>query len=274
MWVIPRNCALSASSLGSEDSTSECNAGHELWLTLSGTPSLRVCSSAVAKARNWTRLLCSRATSPSSQRMRSWVTSTSSRLPRLASHSLLPGLDAGKTTSDTSGLSSLAAFARFDPALSSWRMFQAGDLFPVEPSSVKSSGTWPPSGSVSNGRAYARIKALELRIEESGFSFSEWPTPTAGDAKASGAQNYSTEGGRHPGVTLTDATAGPRGPLTPKGGNDGSTQEAPPRQLNVEFVEFLMGVRVGWTDCEPWEMRSSQDNAKRHLKSSHDGQGS
>ncbi len=32
-----------------------------------------------------------------------------------------------------------------------------------------------------------------------------WPTPTAGDAKQSGAAAYSTESGRHAGTTLTDA---------------------------------------------------------------------
>ena len=32
-----------------------------------------------------------------------------------------------------------------------------------------------------------------------------WPTPTAGDHKASGAADYSTDSGRHSGVTLTDA---------------------------------------------------------------------
>jgi hypothetical protein len=55
-----------------------------------------------------------------------------------------------------------------------------------------------------------------------------WPTPTAGDAKASGAEGYSTEGGRHSGTTLTDAavrwptpTAQPYG--TNQGGSMGRT---------------------------------------------------
>jgi len=33
-----------------------------------------------------------------------------------------------------------------------------------------------------------------------------WPTPTAGDSKASGSAGYSTDSGRHSGTTLTDAT--------------------------------------------------------------------
>ena len=32
-----------------------------------------------------------------------------------------------------------------------------------------------------------------------------WPTSTAMDSRASGAAGYSTESGRHPGTTLTDA---------------------------------------------------------------------
>jgi hypothetical protein len=52
-----------------------------------------------------------------------------------------------------------------------------------------------------------------------------WPTPTAGDAKASGAAGYSTESGRHEGVTPTDAAVGQRGRRdrrTPKAGGAGS----------------------------------------------------
>ena len=37
----------------------------------------------------------------------------------------------------------------------------------------------------------------------------EWPTPTATDAKASGAAGYSTASERHAGTTLTDATTRP-----------------------------------------------------------------
>lgn len=40
-----------------------------------------------------------------------------------------------------------------------------------------------------------------------GAAQTDWPTPTAGDSKASRAQGYSTESGRHPGTTLTDAAA-------------------------------------------------------------------
>jgi len=46
-----------------------------------------------------------------------------------------------------------------------------------------------------------------------------WPTPTRGDGAQSGAAGYSTESGRHPGTTLTDAVV--RGWGTPRKGNGG-----------------------------------------------------
>jgi hypothetical protein len=58
-----------------------------------------------------------------------------------------------------------------------------------------------------------------------------YPTPTAGDAKMSGSEGYSTESGRHSGTTLTDAT-GRLGPLNPT------------------WVEWLMGFPSGWTVLE------------------------
>jgi hypothetical protein len=59
-----------------------------------------------------------------------------------------------------------------------------------------------------------------------------WPTPTAGDSKASGAAGYSTESGRHSGTTLTDATARAAGATG---------------VLNPDWVETLQGFPVGWT---------------------------
>lgn len=61
------------------------------------------------------------------------------------------------------------------------------------------------------------------------------PTPTAGDAKASGAAGYSTSSGRHSGTTLTDAvlgaaSSGRRGKLSPR------------------FVEWMMGLPMRWAD--------------------------
>jgi hypothetical protein len=87
-----------------------------------------------------------------------------------------------------------------------------------------------------------------------------WPTPTAGDAKASGSAGYSTASGRHSGTTLTDATV--RIP-TPdancwKGGSENQRKGQLNGQLNPTWVEWLMGYPLEWTACEPLAMRWSR----------------
>jgi len=71
-----------------------------------------------------------------------------------------------------------------------------------------------------------------------------YPTPTVGDAKASGASGYSTDSGRHSGITLTDAICGEAA-----SGRSG--------KLNPSWVEWLMGWPIGWTDYEPLSCMSS-----------------
>lgn len=78
-----------------------------------------------------------------------------------------------------------------------------------------------------------------------------WPTATATDAKASGAAGYSTAGGRHAGVTLTDAAV--RGLLAPTTPMDGSSTSVAGRALNPPFVEMLLGWPLGSTClCGKW----------------------
>ena len=59
------------------------------------------------------------------------------------------------------------------------------------------------------------------------------------DAKASGAQGYPTVT-RHAGTTLTDATAGPRGPEQRRAGGKRRAS------LNPAWVAQLMGFPDGW----------------------------
>ena len=80
---------------------------------------------------------------------------------------------------------------------------------------------------------------LSIAVQLSG---SAWPTPTATDAKASGAAGYSTESGRHSGTTLTDATVGPRGP------ESRSTTGKSRARLNHRWVAQLMGFPSDWLE--------------------------
>jgi len=106
-----------------------------------------------------------------------------------------------------------------------------------------------------------------------------WPTPTAGDANSSGSAAYTTDSGRHSGTTLTDKAV--RNWPTPtsrdwKGRNqrndtsclpgavashqdqsqtDGGTE--PGTVLSPQFVETLLGLPIGWTDCDASVTQSS-----------------
>lgn len=81
------------------------------------------------------------------------------------------------------------------------------------------------------GRVGPRRESLETMVRRI-------PTPTAGDAKASGAAGYSTSSGRHSGTTLTDWAVG-------------AASEGRTGRLNPLFSEWLMGLPLGWTVCTP-----------------------
>ncbi len=101
-----------------------------------------------------------------------------------------------------------------------------------------------------------------------------FPTPTAGDAKSSGAAGYSTASGRHTGTTLTDAivrfptpTANDwKGPNNSGSGTASSNGLATRAggQLNPTWVEWLMGWPLGWTDCEPLETARFREWQQQH----------
>ena len=108
----------------------------------------------------------------------SWM---SSLLASRASPSARPVSDEVPPTSATSGQTPCAAFARFDPATSSWRTYP--DLFPVA-ISARSSETWPQAGMTQRGVAF-RLSRSELLTSAKGGG--AWlPTPTVGHGKQAG----------------------------------------------------------------------------------------
>lgn len=90
--------------------------------------------------------------------------------------------------------------------------------------------------------AQGHSMSLPEQVKDESPPESAWPTPTATDAKASGAAGYSTESGRHSGTTLTDATVGPRGP------ESRSTTGKSRARLNHRWVAQLMGFPSDWLD--------------------------
>lgn len=76
----------------------------------------------------------------------------------------------------------------------------------------------------------------------------KWPTPTAGDSRASGSRNLPGSKA-HAGVSLTDAVR-TGSSSTPRNGESGGGQ------LNPPWVAWLMAWPSGWTDCAPLETES------------------
>lgn len=147
------------------------------------------------------------------------------------------------------------------------------------PALIAKQGTWATPTASENSNRTTRIApthgkshgmVLAGQAAEHGRN---WPTPTATDAKASGAAAYLTASGRHAGTTLTDAAV--RLWPTPCTSDSKRTESGdPPRTggpslvgainghphettakdgasgwvLNPEFVEALMGLPRGWTD--------------------------
>jgi hypothetical protein len=119
--------------------------------------------------------------------------------------------------------------------------------------------------------------------EHTGISLADaaklWPTPTAGDAK--GAGNRNLEGSKaHAGVSLTDAvlagnSSTPRRVPTPLVGDAKGSRWSKSKtqmltsvvggRLNPNWVEWLMGFPIGWTDLEqsvtPWSPKSPNSSA-------------
>ncbi len=111
-----------------------------------------------------------------------------------------------------------------------------------------------------------------------------WPTPTAGDSRSSGSR--ATPGSKaHPGTSLTDAVVrgtnqgrfptpvagdATRGPSTYSRGNPSllkavhSVGDGEPGQLNPTWVEWLMGLPIGWTVSGPLETQSFQQWLREH----------
>jgi hypothetical protein len=152
------------------------------------------------------------------------------------------------------GESSPASFARFDPATCSWKTPQLSLLGGSE----SFSETWPRWGMMRGGEC-SELSMPEHPTSESGSGLSRpWPTPVATDGTHGGrvTPRKSREGGN-----LIEAVAARTMWPTPtaqdaanNGGPSQSERNTPPLNaivgglLNPDWVEWLMGWPVGWTD--------------------------
>jgi hypothetical protein len=90
----------------------------------------------------------------------------------------------------------------------------------------------------------ARLK-LEQATRENECSSLAWPTPTARDYKGSNAPEGLT---RKDGKSRMDSL--PNVAQYQSQGQDSSNTHMKSRELNPSWVEQLMGLPIGWTDCD------------------------
>lgn len=176
-WILPAQllsrCAQASACSISELTSPSAELG--LWATSSGTASLRPCCWRGWKTRLWSQRLFGQAISQASHsdRFADWWTS-SLRASR-ANPTPPPASGPVRPTSGGFGRISSQAFAFLDPASSSWKTSPGSDLLGDW---MPFSATWPRSGVVSRGRAFA-LRRLARRTNEIESSSLRWPTPDA-----------------------------------------------------------------------------------------------
>jgi hypothetical protein len=177
------------------------------------------------------------------------------------------------------GITWPASFAKYDPnAGSSWRTHQFSLLGGLD----EFSATWPRWGSMRNGESYLRSTPM-LSMSESASGL--WPTPTVcgnynrpGASPTSGlglasAVRYNPSGKpiwRTPNASdaskwnkerIEDRVAKGRqirlnNQISPDGSQAG--------QMNPEWVEWLMGWPIGWTELKPLAMARFREWQQQH----------
>jgi hypothetical protein len=162
------------------------------------------------------------------------------------------------------------SFARYDQSSSAWKTAQCSLVEGLD----EFSETWPRWGSMRNGVSYLRqIPALPICVSESGL----WPTPTVcGNYNRPGASATSGMGlasavklwptpvasmskGSSPGAMVRKSGASRENDRL-----DHAVQDSKDGRLNPNWVEWLMGWPIGWTDLKPLETARFQEWWQQH----------
>lgn len=130
------------------------------------------------------------------------------------------------------------SFTKYDPDSSSWRTHQCSLVGDLE----LFSETWPRWGLMRDGECWEQ-PVLALRISETEYGL--WPTPNTCDATRGSPETpeQKLKRGANTGWSLIDELG-----YCP----------------HPEFVEWLMGWPVGWTDLKPLEMDKFQKWLDEH----------
>jgi len=186
-WLfIPSHCVPASADSISEFALSGRTI--KLWALSNGKPIARPCSWRGWKTREWIRALSGIHLNllTASRGVDAWISSLpDSRVSRIASREPAPA----PMTSGGYGPTSGGSFARFDPAIYSWKTLQ--DSLPL-PGFQPCSVTWPRAGSVRSGIAYPRQASVRRTTVTASSSL--LPTPTAMDMHDQASNRSPTPG--------------------------------------------------------------------------------
>ena len=186
----------------------------------------------------------------------------------LANHSVKLENKKGQRIRGTYGLKYQGSLAKLDLQSLSWKTYQMS-LTSQDRLSLQ---TWPKWGTIRAGVLYAHPTPMLLIEGRDSFRSRSIPTPTTMDSQYLSSKRTvmieSLQKGGWRGVSLKDyaqmfptptAKANQTAPsMLKKGGSFKNLHGlSKTGSLNPEWVEWLMGWPIGWTDCEPVETELS-----------------
>ena len=231
MWVLPKNyqpsSAFVAGTVESKEELSLLESSIESSLMWRSKPSpLRTWSLRWNRV-NWIPLLFGRILKPS-QHTYFEEQLTLSLAAILASRSQQQDSEKGKMIQDTCGQQSESTLKPLDQIDAFSRMSK--DTYRLD--SAASSATWKKMVTEQRGEYSQRVKLAQHTKESESIS---WPTPAARDYK---------------GAVLPETLAAKnRNPMT-NSLPDAVQHKSGSGSLNPQWVEWLMGVPIGWTELD------------------------
>jgi len=252
----------------STSQSSSCSPPQPLYCTVSGKATQPPTSWRGWKARTWWKLLSGMTLKPcgAARGVGRWIASLPDThvnrshwrddVRELKTHGTF-----GRASSESSKTSGQGgASSRMSPTILNWDSTRSPETYKSWVSQLR--------------RASSARRKSALLISESGSL--SWPTPKADRSGSSqngvnrtrpsaGTPSLETYGRQWPTPTMTDAVVrqdGFRQEETQKT-QDGGT--GPGQRINPDFVEALMGLPSGWTDCDSRE--TGWSHYKEHMRS-------
>ena len=218
-WFIPRSIQLAfapASECSTSASTQPSNISDSnpvLWVTLSGTPTLRPVSWRGWMTRPWSRRLFGPETCRMSDGNAGLDAWTESLRAFRASPTAWQAAGKGRKTTDGRGPRLSNPFAWLDQDSHSWKTSPDCDLLGDWMPYLQ---TWPRSGCMQSGTVY-ELQTWAPATSGSGFSF--WPTATVHGNNNRAGSSATAGDGLQIAVSMWQTSAIPKGGLKSRGGS-------------------------------------------------------